>query len=147
VNEKVVAVLGELHPEVAESWKIRRPVFIAEMLLESLYAWDLKSPRVQPISRYPAVERDFSILLPEAKRYEEVRAAIADLGIPELVAVRPVEIFRGATSGPVPPGKYSLLLRVTLQSHQGTLTEAELTRHSGRIIDCLERRLGAQIRM
>ena len=144
---KVLALLGELHPHIAESWKFRQPVFVAELFLEVLYARNLRSPRFQAISRYPAVQRDFSILLPEAMRYEEVRAAITGLGIPELVAVTPVEIFRGAAGGPVPPGKFSLLLRVTLQSHQGTLTEAELTKHGGRIIDCLERRLGAQIRM
>ncbi|MCH8269506.1 MAG: hypothetical protein IH846_18570, partial [Acidobacteria bacterium] len=66
------------------------------------------------------------------------------LGIPELVAVTPVEIFRGA---PVPPGKYSLLLRLIFQSQNSTLTEGELTGHSARVIECLERKLGAQIRM
>ena len=147
VEGQLAAFLGELRPQVAESWKFRRPVFVAELFLEALYTWDLNSPLFQPISRYPAVQRDFSILLPQAMRYEVVRSGIESLAIPELVAITPVEIFRGAAGRPVPPGQYSLLLRITLQSHLGTLTEAELTKHSGRIIDCLERRLGAQIRM
>jgi phenylalanyl-tRNA synthetase beta subunit len=40
-----------------------------------------------------------------------------------------------------------MLLRVTLQSDQGTLTEADLAERSARIIESLERRLGATIRM
>ena len=80
-----------------------------------------------------------------------MRKAIESLGIPELVSVAPVEVFRGATgsaqSSNVPPGKYSLLVRVTLQSQEATLSEASLADFSARIIKSLEEQLGAQIRM
>jgi phenylalanyl-tRNA synthetase beta chain len=142
-----VGRVGELNPQEAAKWKFRRPVFVAEIFLDALYEKELKFPRVQPISRYPAVQRDFSVLLPQDKRFAEVREAIRSLGIPELVAVEPVEIYRGDTGSPVSAGKYSLLLRVTLQSQQTTLAEAELADYSGRIMQCLERNLGAQIRM
>ncbi|MCH7979055.1 MAG: phenylalanine--tRNA ligase subunit beta [Acidobacteria bacterium] len=141
---QAVGWFGELNSEVAARWKFRQPVYLGELSLDLLYTRNLHFPSAQAISRYPAVERDFSIVLPEGMRFESVREAIVSLGIPELVAVTPVEIFRGA---PVPPGKYSLLLRLILQSQNSTLTEAELTGHSARVIDCLERKLGAQIRM
>ncbi|MBI4441774.1 MAG: phenylalanine--tRNA ligase subunit beta [Acidobacteria bacterium] len=144
VEGKTVACMGQLHVEVAERWKIRRPVFMAEVDLDALYAVGLRLPQVQPLSRFPAVERDFSVMLPETVWFEAVRDAVVSLGIPELVAVAPVEIFRG---GPVPHGSYSLLLRVTLQSHQTTLTEEQLAAYSARIVDSLQRQLGAQIRM
>jgi phenylalanyl-tRNA synthetase beta subunit len=89
------------------------------------------------------VERDFSILLPEGTPFQAVREAVISLGIREVVNLRPVEIFRGAS---VPPGKYSLLLRVNLQSPTATLTEAELSDRSARLIHCLEQNLGAQVR-
>ncbi len=136
--------LGELHPEVAARWKFRQPVYVGELSLDALYARNLRFPRAQAVSRYPAVERDFSILLPEDTRFESVRGAIASLGIPELVAITPVEIFRGT---PVPPGSYSLLLRLVLQSQSTTLTETELAGYSAQVMECLERKLGAQIRM
>ena len=66
------------------------------------------------------------------------------LGIPELAGVAPVEIFRG---GPVTSGRYSLLVRTTFQSQQATLTEEQLAAYSARIVENLERKLGAQIRM
>jgi phenylalanyl-tRNA synthetase beta subunit len=89
------------------------------------------------------VERDFSIVLPDHASFESVRQALVALGITELIAVQPVEIFRG---GQVEPGHYSLLLRVTLQSEQATLTEADLTERSAHIIQALETRVGARIR-
>ncbi len=147
VAGRIIARMGELNPQEAISWKFRRPVYVAEICLDLLYEKNLKFPRVQPISRYPAVQRDFSILLPLEKRFAEVREAVESLAIPELVAVEPVEIFRGGPGTPVAPGKYSLLLRVTLQSQQATLAEAELAAYSGRIMECLEKKLGARIRM
>ncbi len=144
IDGETVARLGEWNPHEAGRWKFRRPVFLAEVSLDALYAKGLRFPRVQALSRFPAVERDFSVVLPEGRRFEEVREAVRSLGIPEVVSIAPVEIFRGAS---VAPGKYSLLLRITLQSRQATLTEAELGSCSARIIESLERKLGARIRM
>jgi phenylalanyl-tRNA synthetase beta chain len=144
IEGKPAARLGHLHPAVAEEWKLRRAVFVGEVFLDILYPRDLRFPQARPVSRYPAVERDFSVVLPEGATFEAVRQAVASLGIAELMGLRPVEIFRGA---PVAAGHYSLLLRVTLQSDQGTLTEADLAERSARIIESLERKLGATIRM
>ena len=140
-----VARLGRLSPDIEEQWKFRRPVYVAEVFLERLYARDLRAPRAQPISRFPAVERDFSLLLLRGVRFENVRGEIVSLGIPELVGVTPVETIYDRP--PATPERYSLLLRLTLQSHQATLTEAELAAWSARVIECLEGKLGAQIRM
>ncbi len=54
-----------------------------------------------------------------------------------------VDLFRGKN---VPEGKYSLLVRVTFESLQATLTEAQLTDFWSRIVDALEKKLGATLR-
>ena len=140
-----VVLLGQLNPAVAEQWKFRHPVFLAEIFLERLYARDLRSPHSLPISRFPAVERDFSLLLPRQVQFQYVREAVLSLGIPEVVAVAPVEALYDRP--PATPERYSLLLRLTLQSHQTTLTETELAVWSARVIECLKEKLGARIRM
>jgi phenylalanyl-tRNA synthetase beta subunit len=53
-----------------------------------------------------------------------------------------VEQFRG---GAVPAGQYSLLLRVTFQSADHTLTSEELNEAGRRLLAVLER-LGARLR-
>jgi len=145
VEGATVARLGPLSLDVAEQWKFRQPVYLAEIFLERLYSRNLRLPRARPISRFPAVERDFSLLLPRDVRFDNVREAVVALGIPELAEVAPVEMI--ADRPPATPERYSLLLRLTLQSHQATLTEAELAGWSARVIECLERKLGAQVRM
>jgi phenylalanyl-tRNA synthetase beta subunit len=46
----------------------------------------------------------------------------------------------------VPAGKYSLLVRVTFQSREATLTDAQITEFSGGIVAALEKQVGAQLR-
>lgn len=140
-----VARLGELSPEAAEQWKFRQPVFIAEIFLDQFYGRELRRPRVKPISRFPAVERDFSLLLPRNVRFDNVREAVLALGIPELTAVTPMEW--NPKERPATSEGNSLLLRLTLQSDETTLTETELAGWNARVIECLEKQLGAQVRM
>jgi phenylalanyl-tRNA synthetase beta subunit len=46
----------------------------------------------------------------------------------------------------LPEGKYALLVRVRFESRQATLTEAQLTDFSARILAALEQKLGATLR-
>ncbi len=99
--------------------------------------------RYEPLPRFPAVERDFSLLLNDGTAFAQVVDAIRALKIPELQKVEAVDLFRGKN---VPAGKFSLLVRVTFQSSQATLTDAQLTEFSGRIVTVLEKSLSATLR-
>ena len=61
-------------------------------------------------------------------------------GITEISSVNAVDLFRGKN---VPEGKFSLLVSVTFESHHATLTEAQLTDFSSRILAALQEKLGA----
>jgi phenylalanyl-tRNA synthetase beta chain len=97
----------------------------------------------RPFSRYPAVERDFSLTLNDGTAFAEVREAIRSLGIPEIASIAAMDLFRGKH---LAAGKFSLLVRVTFQSDEGTLTEPQVATFSARIIDLLQQKLGATLR-
>jgi len=146
VGNTVVGSAGELAPRVADKFKLRQDVFLAEWALDPFYeGYGLARDdrKYQPISRFPAVERDFSLILSEGTSFASVRETIAALGIPEIFSIEAVDLFRGTN---IPPGKFSLLVRITFQSQEATLTEAQLTDFSSRIISALERKLGATLR-
>jgi phenylalanyl-tRNA synthetase beta chain len=142
----VIGVAGQLAARVADKFKLRQDVFLAEFSLEPFYA-GYKQARAtrkyQPISRFPAVERDFSLILPDGTSFAAVRDAIAALRILEVISVEAVDVFRGRN---IPPGKFSLLVRVTFQSQEATLTEAQLNDFPSRIISTLRQKLGAELR-
>jgi phenylalanyl-tRNA synthetase beta chain len=137
---------AQLARRVADRFKLRQDVFLAELQLEPVYAaiaTGKEERRYEPLPRFPAVERDFSLLLADGTHFADVASAIRSLSIPELVSIEPTDLFRGKN---VPAGKYSLLVRVTFQSREGTLTDAQTADFSTRIVGVLEKKLGAQLR-
>jgi phenylalanyl-tRNA synthetase beta chain len=146
VGSTVVGAAGELAPRVADKFKLRQNVFLAEWALDPFdEAHDLAraARKYQRISRFPAVERDFSLTLNDGTTFAAVREAIAALGIAEIISIEAIDLFRGKH---IPQGKFSLLVRVTFQSQETTLTEAQLSDFSSRIISALEHQLGAALR-
>jgi phenylalanyl-tRNA synthetase beta chain len=105
---------------------------IASVDGQRLFEATLRQPVSRELSRFQAVERDFSFVFPDAVTWAAIDAALhgagAGLNAEELRSVRPVEIFRDAKGKAIAAGSYSLLLRVVFQSNERTLTEEEITR-------------------
>ena len=137
----VVAQFGQIHPEVAQARKLRQDVFLVEFDLEQLYKNGLRTVKFAPLAKYPAVERDFSLVFADQVSFEEMRKAVADLNIAELREFLPVEIFRG---GSIAAGKYSALVRARFQSSDRTLREDEVAQWSGKIVAALAALGGVQ---
>src|SRR5258707_3593847 len=138
-----LGVAGQLARRVAEKLKLRQDVFLAEMQLDPVYAAMRAAQaarRYEPLPRFPSVERDFSLLLAGGTKFSDVTKSIQSLGIKEISAIEATDLFRGKN---VPAGKYSLLVCVTFQSREATLTDAQIGDYSGRIISALEKNLGA----
>ena len=131
---------------IADEFKLRQEVFAAELLLEPVLVAIEKARaalRFVPLPRFPTVERDFSLVLAEGVAFSKVEETIRSLAIPELQSIRPADLFRG---GQVPAGKFSLMIRVTFQSAEATLTDAQLAGFTSRIVGALEQNLGAALR-
>jgi phenylalanyl-tRNA synthetase beta chain len=146
VDGGAVGAGGQVARRVAERFKLKHDVWVAELRLDPLvraFEAHRAARRLVPLPRFPAVERDFSLVVDDGVKFDRVARAIRSQGIPEIERVEAVDVFRG---GAIPAGKHSLLVRVTLQSHEATLTEAQVNEMSGRVVAALERELGATLR-
>jgi phenylalanyl-tRNA synthetase beta chain len=137
LDGKVVGMFGELSAAEAERRKLRQTCVVASVDAQMLWETALRSPMARELSRYPAVERDFSFVFVDAVRWTSLEEAVRGLGIAELRSVRPVEVFRDAKGKAVAAGSYSMLVRVVFQSGERTLTEEELTGWSARVVATL----------
>jgi phenylalanyl-tRNA synthetase beta chain len=145
-NLSSLGVAGQLARRIAEKLKLRQDVFLAELQLDPVYSAiraAKEARRYEPLPRFPAVERDFSLLLADGTKFSDVAKTIQSLAIAEIASVETADLFRGKN---VPAGKYSLLVRVTFQSREATLTETQIADFSGRIVAGLKKNLGAQRR-
>jgi len=139
---ETMAVFGQIHPDLATARKLRQEVFVAEINLATLFKFTLRIARYTPLSRFPAVDRDFSFVFADTITFDQIHSAIQSLKIAEMQTFQPAEIFRG---GAVPQGKYSVLLRARFQSSDRTLTDDDVAAWSAQIVRALEA-LGGNLR-
>ena len=146
LGESDLGCAGQLAKRIADKLKFRQDVFLAEIILGPFYCkyYGVKDARrYHPLPRFPAVERDFSLLLAEGTTFAQVANTIRVLNIPEIDSIEAADLFRGKN---VPVGKYSLMIRVTFQSREATLTDAQISDYSSRIISALASSVAAQLR-
>jgi phenylalanyl-tRNA synthetase beta chain len=145
LNNDPIAHFGELAHTQRDARKLRQPIYLAQLDLAKLYELPLKKVTAHDLSRYQAVERDFSFTFPDTMQWHTIAAAIHALSIPELQRLTPTEIFRDPKGKSVPPSHYAFLLKCVFQSNERTLREDELTTWWSTIIATLTN-LGGVIR-
>jgi phenylalanyl-tRNA synthetase beta chain len=142
LNNHPIAHFGELVHTQRDARKLRQPIYLAQLDLAALYELPLKKITAHDLSRYQAVERDFSFVFADTTQWDAIASAIHALAIPELQSLKPIELWRDQKKY---PGVYSLLLRTIFQSNDHTLRDEELTDFWTRIIAALTA-LGGTIR-
>ena len=130
-----LARFGKVSNEIARQYKLRQPAYVAEIDLELLLGCPPRIRTFRPFSRFPAVERDLSLVVPGAVSYSRLEEALGALKLDELQEFRAVDRFEG---GALPQGCYSLLLRVVFQSASRTLTSEEVDRASRQLLEAVE---------
>jgi phenylalanyl-tRNA synthetase beta chain len=147
VNGQSVGVLGQLHPHVAHSYDFKTnsdwPVLTADFDLDRLLAQVPAGHVVKSVPRFPPVQQDIAVIVDEAIPAEQVQALISQTGRPLLTEVRLFDLFRGEQIG---VGKKSLAYSLTFQAEDRTLTDKDAAKQQQKIVQRLERELGARLR-
>ena len=142
LGDKPIANFGQLSIAESTRRKLRQPIWIAAIDLQTLIETPLRQANAREISRFQAVERDFSFTFPNSVLWGDIAGSIEALGIAELRSIEPIEIWRNEARF---PGVYSALVRVVFQSNERTLGEEDLMVWPAEIIGKLES-LGGKIR-
>ncbi len=133
---------GDIEALLAGFDLLKQEIYLAEIFLDRLLNFELRVPRYEPLSKFPAVGRDFSFVFADIVTFAQISSAVTALQIAELQSFVPAEIFRG---GSVPAGSYSILLRAEFQSPDRTLRDDEVAQWSAAIVKSLQA-LGGNLR-
>jgi phenylalanyl-tRNA synthetase beta chain len=117
---RAIGWLGTLGPGVREG---SGAVVVAETVLTPLLERRAAPARVEPLPRFPAVERDVSVLGEGTVVAADLLACVRRAAGPRL---RRVEVKDRYDGPPVPPGKVSLMLSLSYQHPERTLTGDEV---------------------
>ncbi len=143
INDKVIAVLGELAPELAKQFELDQPLFALEIDLEGLTEVLPPAVRFEALPKFPGSFRDISILVDKSVSAGQIEQGIRQAGEPLLQQVKLYDHFEGKK---LEPGKKSLTFALTFQSPDRTLTDDEVNPVFESIVAHLTDKLGAQLR-
>ena len=137
-----LALFGEMHPEVSETYGISPAAYVAEIYTDAVYDNRRKAIEYRQIPKHPAVERDFSFVCDENIESGAIVDAIKSAS-PLVESVKLFDVYRGA---PVEEGKKSMSYSVNLRSNERTLDNAEAQNAVNKILDNLEKQLNIKLR-
>ena len=133
-------------PSVADQRGLPRQdrVFVAEVSLDALAkARGALFEAAQPLPRYPFVVRDLSIVVANVLPAEIIRGTIQAAAKNLPAPLTATTIFDRYQGKGVPEGSVSLSLRLTFQSEDRTLTDAEVQQSFDTILAALVKAHGA----
>jgi phenylalanyl-tRNA synthetase beta chain len=141
---KPIGYLGELHPAEAVRIEVGSPCVLTELDLVHLIAYGFL-PRQEIVvpPRYPAIRRDLALVLDRDISAALVIAAIREGASSLLESVEVFDVYEGGT---IAPGKKSMALACRYRGKDRTLTDEEVNRTHGELIERVRRGLGAELR-
>ena len=137
-----LGALGELHPTVLQQFDLEGRAVAAELALEPLLAVEA-AWQVQPLPRFPAVNRDLAVVVPEEAEAAALLATLERAGGDLMESARAFDEYRG---GQLPPGRKSVAFSMSFRSAERTLTDAEVDGRLEQIRAALRERHAATFR-
>jgi phenylalanyl-tRNA synthetase beta chain len=133
-----------VHPLVREAFELpAQRVAAAELDLEALFSLVPESWFVEAISPYPAVLQDLAVVVDEAVPAGAVQKLITASGGFLLKEVKLFDVYRGES---IAAGKKSLAFALTFQAPDKTLRDEIASKQVERIVQRLQKELGAELR-
>ncbi|HUT31779.1 MAG TPA: phenylalanine--tRNA ligase subunit beta [Sedimentisphaerales bacterium] len=144
VDGKVMGTAGIVSQSVTDRYGFKEVTPVAaELQFEELLALQSGPVKVKPIPRFPAIERDLSIIVDEMVPWAEIVEAVSSKAPGELEDVRFVDIYRGKG---IPSGKKSVTLSLRFRDEDGTLTHDTVDDFEKAIVESLAERVKAELR-
>jgi phenylalanyl-tRNA synthetase beta chain len=147
VNGQKVGLLGQLHPVIVEAYDLKTddewPVLAADFDLDTLLGQVPELHVVRSVPRFPPVQQDIAVVVDEGTPANRVYELIVESGQPLLTGARLFDVYRGEQIG---VGKKSLAFSLTFQAEDRTLTDKVVAKQQSKIVQRLERELGARLR-
>ena len=142
-DEVVVARVGEIHPDVLESFGLSRRALLAEIDLRAVEKLKRPMGELKPLPRFPAVTRDLALVMDETVPVGTVLASIRKAGGALLESAEVFDVYRGAQ---MLAGQKSVAFSLAFRSPERTLVDEDVNAVMKKILSTCEREYGAQIR-
>ncbi|WP_394787787.1 phenylalanine--tRNA ligase subunit beta [Rhodoferax sp.] len=156
VNGQAIGFIGELHPQWRQDYELAQAPMLFELDLDAVLQRPV--PVFAPVAKFQAVERDIAVIVAEAVTHAALLAAAQAAATNGLLRDTLVfDIYRpkptpngveaqSVAAGGLAQGEKSVALRLTLNSPDATLTEAQIEASVQAVLAQLVTQCGARLR-
>ena len=143
LNGVPVGSIGRLAEIIAGQYKLRQPIFIAEVDLTALLEVEERPVLYSPLPRFPSIQRDVSLLLDRKITVAELLRAVHDRKVEHFVNVGFVGTYEGEG---ISEGKRSVTLRFEYRAEDRTLRDEEADELHWPLVKALQEKFSAEVR-
>ncbi len=140
---RLIGIMGQVHPDVAAGYEIDTKVYAAELDFAYIAEISHIEHLYKPLPKYPAMERDFAMVVAEDVTVGELETAIKKYAAELLESVELFDVYRGA---PVLPGYKSLAFSLVYRRPDRTLKEDEVNELNTKMLTALKDEYNAVLR-
>lgn len=151
VDGRAVGSFGPLHPDVVSDLDLDGACVVIELDLDAMEALGVARPKFRPIAALPPVTRDIALIVHEDVNAGAVGDAIQQAAGELCESVTLFDLFKG---GHVPPDHRSLAFHVVYRDPKAaerpdearTLTDEEVDKRHGAVVEAVKQQYGAVLR-
>ena len=135
--------IGQLSDEIKRLFEISEIVFYGEIDWKNLYNNSKEKLLYKPVSKFPEVQRDLSLILDKSTKFNEIEKIVEKNKINTIKKLQLYDIYEGKN---IHKNKKAYAIRFILQDDLKTLDEKSINYTMETLIKSFEKELKAQIR-
>ncbi len=139
---KEIGYLGEVHPQVLDNYEIGTRTYLAVIDLPALVPFATFDRKYAGLTRFPAVTRDLSMVVPKEIRAGQIEDMILQRGGKILESCTLFDLYEGEQIG---EGFKSVAYSVTFRAKDRTLEESDISGAMKKILNGLQS-MGIELR-
>lgn len=138
VNNDIVGIMGRVHPTLEND-----NVFVFEIDLDKLLDKKVGKMKYKEFSKFPSIKKDLAVVVDKDVTSEQIGIWIKKAAGSNLSNI---EVFDVYTGKGIEENKKSIAYSLTFEKMDRTLTDEEINQSLEKIIEVLDKKLGATLR-
>ncbi|HEX7010527.1 MAG TPA: phenylalanine--tRNA ligase subunit beta [Phycisphaeraceae bacterium] len=143
LGDAAIGHMGLVDDATCRLFDVKTALVAAEVELDRIIALYPPQRQVEPLPRFPAIERDLSVVVDQATPWENIQTAVEQAQLDKLEGLTFIGTYRGK---PIEPGRKSVSFRLIFRDPAKTLRHEEVDPQVARVVEVLKDRVGAQLR-
>ena len=146
LHGQAIGYVGELHPKWRQSWDLSSAPVMFELNLDAVT--ERAVPVALAVERFPNVERDIAVIVKEHIAHDQLIAAVHAASTQGWLRHAVLfDVYRTKTANvSMAADEKSLAIRLTLNSHEATLNDAQIDQAVQAVVAQLAQQFSARLR-